>query len=161
MEENKTLAQSHPHLAALVGKWQGETKTWFEPDQLADESPWQAEIHLLLGGRFLLYTYQGSLQGEGLEGVALLGYNPQRKRYEMAWVDNLHNGSAIMFSHGGNPDYSFNVLGSFPTGPDSPDWDWRTEILPIDNDELVITHYGITPEGLEWKGVETIYKRVA
>jgi hypothetical protein len=161
MEENKFLEQSHPHLAALVGKWHGMTSTWFQPDQLADESLWQAEFKLVLGGRFLLYDYQGSMQGEPLEGVALLGYNPQRQRYEMAWVDTFHNGSAIMFMHGGEKDGAFNVLGSFPTGPDSPDWGWRTEIHPQENGELVITHYGITPESLEWKGVETIYTKFA
>ncbi|MBW6474592.1 MAG: DUF1579 domain-containing protein [Anaerolineaceae bacterium] len=40
MEESKVFEQSHPHLAALVGKWQGTTRTWFEPDQLADEFRW-------------------------------------------------------------------------------------------------------------------------
>lgn len=160
MDENKTLEQSHPHLAALEGKWQGITKTWFEPEKLVDEATWQAEMKLVLGGRFLLYTYQGGLQGDPFEGMALLGYNSQRKRYEMAWVDSFHNGSAIMFSHGGVKDGPFNVLGSFPTGPDSPDWGWRTEILPRENGELIITHYGVTPEGLEWKGVETVYKRM-
>ncbi len=159
MEENKLFEQSHPQLAALVGKWQGMTQTWFQPDQLADESLWQAEFKLVLGGHFLFYTYQGSIQGEPLEGMALLGFNPQRKRYEMAWVDTFHNGSAIMFSHGGNSESPFNVLGSFPTGPDSPDWGWRSEIVLRDSGKLVISHYGITPEGLEWKGVETIYKR--
>jgi hypothetical protein len=130
MEENKIFEQSHPHLVVLVGKWQGMTKTWFEPDKLTDESLWQAYFKLVLGGRFLLYTYLGSMQGEPLEGMALLGYNPQRVRYEMAWVDSFHNDSAIMFSHGGEKDGAFNVLGSFPTGPDSPDWGWRTEVIP-------------------------------
>ena len=58
MEDNKTLEQSHPHLALLEGEWLGMTKTWFEPDKLTDESPWQGEFKVVLGGRFLLYTYQ-------------------------------------------------------------------------------------------------------
>ncbi|MDO9087366.1 MAG: DUF1579 domain-containing protein [Anaerolineaceae bacterium] len=161
MDDNKILEQSHPQLASLVGKWQGMTKTWFEPDKLADESPWQGEFRLVLGGRFLFYTYHGSMQGKPLEGMAMLGYNPQRQRYEMAWVDTFHNGSAIMFMHDSEKDKPFNVLGSFPTGPDSPDWGWRTEITFQNNGELVITHYGITPESLEWKGVETIYQRIS
>ena len=160
MTDNKTFKQSHPKLAALVGNWKGTTKTWFEPEKLTDESAWRGEFKLVLDGRFLLYTYQGSLQGEPLEGIALLGYNTQRGRYEMAWVDSFHNGPAIMFSHGGDTEGAFNVLGSFPTGPDSPDWGWRTEIIPQENGELIITHYGITPEGQEWKGVETVYARL-
>ena len=159
MEDNKTLEQTHPRLAQLVGKWQGMTKTWFEPDKLTDESPWRGEFKLVLGGRFLLYTYHGSLQGDAFEGITLLGYNPQRDRYEMAWVDSFHNGSSIMFSHGGEKEGPFNVLGTFFAGQDSPDWGWCTEIQPQENGELIITHYGITPEGQEWKGVETIYER--
>lgn len=159
MDENKILEQSHPQLAALVGQWQGMTQTWFEPEKLADESLWRAEFKLVLGGRFLFYTYQGSMQGAPLEGIALLGYNPQRKRYEMAWVDTFHMSSAIMFSHGGNSESPFNVLGSFPAGPDGPDWGWRSEIVLRDSGKLVFTHYIITPEGLEGKGVETIYQR--
>ena len=160
MEENKIFEQSHPQMSALVGKWQGTTRTWFEPEKLTDESIWQGEFSLVLGGRFLLYMYKGSLHGDDFEGIALLGYNTQRKRYEMAWVDSFHNDSAIMFSHGGEKDGDFNVLGSFPTGPDSPDWGWRTEVIPGEQGELVITHYGITPDGQEWKGVETIYQRI-
>ncbi|PKO04415.1 MAG: hypothetical protein CVU41_17205 [Chloroflexi bacterium HGW-Chloroflexi-3] len=49
---------------------------------------------------------------------------------------------------------------SYWIAPDSPDWGWRTEIQPQENGELVITHYGVTPEGLEWKGVETVYQRM-
>jgi hypothetical protein len=160
MDDNKILEQSHPQLAALVGKWQGMTKTWFEPEKLADESPWQAQFKLVLGGRFLFYTYTGSMQSAPLEGMALLGFNPQRKRFEMAWVDTFHMSSAIMFSHGGNPEMPFNVLGSFPAGPDGPDWGWRSEIVLRDRGELVFTHYIITPEGLEGKGVETVYQKV-
>jgi hypothetical protein len=160
MDDNKILEQSHPQLAALVGKWQGMTKTWFEPEKLADESPWMAEFKLVLRGRFLLYTYQGSMQSTPLEGMALLGFNPQRKRFEMAWVDTFHMSSAIMFSHGGNPEMPFNVLGSFPAGPYGPDWGWRSEIVLRDRGELVFTHYIITPEGLEGKGVETVYQKV-
>ncbi|MBW6474593.1 MAG: DUF1579 domain-containing protein [Anaerolineaceae bacterium] len=37
------------------------------------------------------------MQGEPLEGMALLGHNPQRQRFEIAWVDTFYNGSAIIF----------------------------------------------------------------
>jgi hypothetical protein len=55
---------------------QGE-RTWFEPDKLADESPWQGSIRRVLGGRFALHEYRGSLQGEPLEGLVVYGYNRQ------------------------------------------------------------------------------------
>ena len=34
-------------LAGLVGEWEGTVRTWFEPGQLADESPIRARIRSL------------------------------------------------------------------------------------------------------------------
>ena len=43
--------------------------------------------------------------------------------------------------------------------PDCTNWRWRTEIVLRDSAKLVLTHYGIGPEGLEWKGVGFNYQK--
>ena len=146
-------------LTQLVGSWKGQTRTWFMPGELADESTWEGTFRLVLSGRFLMHEYSGSLQGNPLEGIALIGFNEQRQRFEMAWVDSFHNGQAIMFSVGGAKGDPFTVLGSFPDFSGGPDWGWRTQIDLLDADHLTIRHYTITPQGEEGLGVETVYTR--
>lgn len=51
-----------------------------------------------------------------------------------------------------------SVLGSYPAG-EGPDWGWRTTLEMRGRDNLVISHYNITPGGEESIGVEIDYKR--
>jgi hypothetical protein len=155
-----------PHeLGRMAGKWAGQTSTWFEPGAEADISAWQGSIRPILGGRFMLHEYKGSLGGEPLEGMAIFGYNQTRGRFETAWVDSFHNGSAILFSvEAGQPAPAgtrlFSALGSFADPTGGPDWGWRTVIEQPDPDHLAIKMYVIPPDGQEQLGVETQYARV-
>ena len=65
-EASKTTG-AHFRLSKLVGEWEGITKTWFEPDKIADESPMRGSVRLVLGGRFIVHEYKGSMGGKPLE----------------------------------------------------------------------------------------------
>jgi len=159
-EESKQSGSPHHFLAKLVGGWIGTTKLWLEPDVLTDESPVQASFQLVLGGRFAMYLYQGSVEGEPQQGIFTFGYNTLSDQYEASWVDSFHNNTAIMFCVGSAKENGFYVLGGFPDPAGGPDWGWRTEVELLDNDHLVITAYNISPESDEAKATETRLTRV-
>lgn len=144
-------------LASMVGEWQGTAKTWFEPGQLGDESPIKGSTRLALDGTFLVHEYGGSLMGSPMRGLAIIGYSKGEKQWQVAWVDNAHNGTRIMLSKGEGA--APNVTGHYPV-PGHPDWGWRTTLEMAGPDQLVIRHYNITPEGAEAIGVEIDYRRV-
>ncbi|MBK6648206.1 MAG: DUF1579 domain-containing protein [Anaerolineales bacterium] len=149
----------HHFLSQLAGHWQGTSKLWLEPDKLAGESPIVGTIQLILDGRFALFLYQSSIEGEAQHGMFTFGYNTTLERYEASWVDSFHNNTAIMFCEGNAIENGFSVLGSYPDPTGGPDWGWRTEVKLIGN-ELIMTAYNITPEGEEAKATEAILNKV-
>lgn len=152
---------SSPHrfLASLAGHWQGSSKLWLEPDKLANEALLVGTIQLILEGRFALFLYQSSIEGEAQHGMFTFGYNTHINQYEASWVDSFHTNTAIMFCTGNEKENGFSVLGSYPDPSGGPDWGWRTEVERNEN-ELVITAYNVGPEGGEAKATEIILKKV-
>jgi len=153
-------AGPHALLAPLIGDWTGTTQTWFTPGELAEESETTGSVRSILGGLFVVHEYRGSLAGDFLEGQATLGFHIAANRFVCAWVDSVHNGTAVMLSEGepGATD-AISVLGSYDGG-DGPQWGWRTTFAQPSGDELVISHFNIPPGGDEYLGVETRYRRV-
>lgn len=151
----------HKELSALIGNWEGTTKTWFEPGIIADESVMKGTIRPILGGRFVMHEYKGSLNNKPFDGIAIYGFDIPNNKLQCAWIDSFHMGTGMMLSNGDALENGFSILGSYG-GPDIPvPWGWRTVIELIDKDNLVITAYNISPEGQEDKATETIYRRVS
>ncbi len=160
LETTNPSGSPHRFLARLAGSWAGTTRTWREPEGRPAESPTQGSIQLILNGRFALYLYQSSLDGEALHGMFTFGYNTNLNRYEASWLDSFHNNTAIMFCTGESRQNGFWVLGQSPDPEGGPDWSWRTEVELRDADHLTITTYTLGPEGAETKSVESILTRV-
>jgi hypothetical protein len=150
----------HKKLQSFIGNWEGITKTWFEPGVVADESPMKGAIRPLLGGRFVMHEYKGSLNDKPFEGIAVHGFDIPNSKFQSSWIDSFHMGTGMMFSTGNETENGFSVLGSY-SSPDMPEpWGWRTVMELIDEDTLIITAYNISPDGQEDMATETRYQRV-
>jgi hypothetical protein len=157
---NHENSSPHHFFSQLTGNWHGTSKLWLEPGKLADESAVVGTIQLLLEGRFALFLYQSSIEGESQHGMFTIGYNTTLEQFEASWVDSFHTGTGIMFCVGIGKENGFSVTGSYPDPSGGPDWNWRTEV-ELTDDKLVITAYNITPEGEEAKAAEMTLTRVS
>jgi hypothetical protein len=162
MEFEKSPIEGSPHqlLAQMVGGWAGVSQNWLDPRGLPKESQTRGSIQLILDGRFALYLYQSSVDGEPQHGMFTFGYNTTLDRYEASWVDSHHNHTAIMFCVGQAKGNGFAVVGSYPAPDGGPDWGWRTEVELLDPDHLTITAYDVHPEGAEAIAAKTVLTRV-
>ena len=160
MAFERASGSPHHFLAQLAGGWTGISRVWFEPDTLTDEAPIVGNIQIILEGRFALFLYQSSIEGEPQHGLFTFGYNTLLDCYEASWVDSFHNNTAIMFCTGKAAENGFFVLGSYPDPSGGPDWGWRTEVELLDNDHLAITAYNVHPEYGEAKATEARLARM-
>jgi len=160
MAFEQTSGSPHHFLAQLAGHWTGTSKLWLEPDKLLDEASIIGTIQIVLDGRFALFLYQTSVEGETQHGMFTFGYNTTLEQYEASWLDSFHNNTANMFCVGSAREKGFAVLGSYPDPTGGPDWGWRTEVELVDEDHLIITAYNIHPELGEAKATEATLMRV-
>ena len=160
MSFEQTSGSPHHFLTQLAGGWTGTSRIWLEPEKLLSESQIIGTIQIILDGRFALFLYQSSVEGETQHGMFTFGFNTTLERYEASWLDSWHNNTAIMFCIGSARDNGFVVLGTYPSPTDGPDWGWRTEVKLVDEDHLHITAYNISPEGGEAKATEAKLTRV-
>lgn len=160
MTFEQSAGSPHQFLRQLVGGWTGTSRLWLEPDTLTDESQVIGSVQLVLDGRFAIYLYQASVEGEPQHGMFTFGYNTTTDQYEASWVDSFHNNTAIMYCVGSARENGFSVLGTYPDPTGGPDWGWRTEVELTDRDHLSITAYNISPEGGEAKATEAKLTRV-
>ena len=159
--EQSLASGAHQKLQSLVGSWSGITKTWFEKDVLVDECLSTAKISSILGGRFIVYDYESSLEGKPLEGKMIIGFDIPYQKFTFSWIDSFHMGTQIMHATGEVTEKGFSILGAYGN-PEYGDqlFGWRTELEIINDEKIIFSAYNILPGEEETKAIEAVYKRL-
>lgn len=88
-----TPGEHHQHLARWEGDWDLTVKSWMAADAAPSESTAKATSKMIFGGRYLQEKVSGTFdmgdQTWNFEGMAITGYDNQKKQYFSIWLDNM------------------------------------------------------------------------
>ena len=143
----------HHFLQLLGGNYKGHTSVWFEPGVIGDETLCEETLRSVLGGRFLLHEYVGSLKEKLVEGISIFECSLPDGKLQTAWIDSFHSGSTTMFSENPDINHTYSVLGHYGL---EPRCGWKTQIKMDQSKRIIITMFNIAPGGVEEKAVETV-----
>ena len=96
MQEFMTPNANHEVLKSLAGSWKASVQFWMDSKGEPQVSDGTSEAKIIMNGRFLEQTFNGSFMGQPFEGRGIYGYDNLRKEYTGLWFDSMSTG--IMMS---------------------------------------------------------------
>jgi len=153
------LNENHEFLKNFVGEWEVTTTAWMQPGAEPVASQNKAEAKLILGGRFLMVDFKGSMFGQSFEGIQIIGYDNYQKKFNSFWIDSSSTG---FYLTKGSREKDKNVIietGLWPDPVSGTDMEVRTITTLVSKDEYVFEMIMILPDGTEFKSMENRSKR--
>jgi hypothetical protein len=147
----------HDRLKGMAGKWKAVVKTWFAPGE-PTVSEGTSENTMVMGGRFLMQKFTGTMQGQPFEGLGLTGYDNQKQEFQNVWVDNMSTGLTMTSGSYVGTNQEMVMKGTMP-GPDGKDAPYRMVTKIVDDNKHVFT-MSTTMEGKEATMMEITYTRM-
>ncbi|MBL8013905.1 MAG: DUF1579 family protein, partial [Candidatus Omnitrophica bacterium] len=87
-----TTNEHHAFLKTLEGRWTAQVSFWMDPSGAPEVSQGTSDAKVIMNGRFLEQTFNGTTMGQPFEGRSILGYDNLKKEYVNVWFDNMATG---------------------------------------------------------------------
>ncbi|HLP62808.1 MAG TPA: DUF1579 domain-containing protein [Candidatus Deferrimicrobium sp.] len=152
------LNENHEFLKKFVGEWNVTSKAWMMPGQEPVLSESKSKAELILGGRFLMWRYQGTMFGQPFEGMQILSYDNMKKKYVTIWIDNTS--TAFYMLEGTREGNVINDSGLWVDPVTGGDEKVRSVTSVIGPDEFTFELIMVGKDGKEFKSMENRYKRI-
>ncbi len=146
--------ENHAYFKKFAGDWTVTAKMWVFPGSEATVSQNKAHAELILGGRFLAMTFEGTMMGQPFEGRQLSGYDNLIKKYITLWTDNT---STAFYLTTGVLDPATNTMtetGLWPDPMSGGEVKVRNVVRFVGPDEFTYESYMTLPDGKEFKSLE-------
>lgn len=148
-----TPGAAHKELGEMEGTWDAKVSTWMKPGDPVQTSAGVSQNKLILGGRYLQQTYEGSFAGQPFNGLGYTGYDNVSKKYVSTWMDDM--GTGIMMSTGSAMKMSGTMNDPLTGKPTMV----TSKITVTDKDHHTMEMWGPGPTGKMYKSMEIVYSR--
>ena len=153
-----TPGPQHAALAKMVGEFKLTVKSYMEPGAEPMVSTVSASRKMIMGGRYLEETVQGSFMDQPFEGRGLTGYDNLTGRWWGMWVDSM---STALMTSWGEWDEASGVgtfWGEFTDPVTGELQKSRSVMTRLDGGNELMESFIVTPQG-ETKSMEILYER--
>jgi hypothetical protein len=147
----------HEKFAKMEGKWTVNMEDYSAGGDKPMTFQGESEFELILGGRYLVNEYEGSMMGQKFEGMGISAYDNIKKKYVDIWIDNM--GTGVFTSEGEENDKGDIIYTGKMTMPGMGEMTTKHVVHDIDADTHTFTMYNIMPDGTEQKMIHMTYKR--
>ena len=154
-----TPGAEHAMLAKSAGKWKVAMQTWIDPSASPMTSEGTEVSEMVLGGRFVQSSFNGSGPVGPFTGLRLFGYDNVKKKYCGTWSDTM--GTGIMYYEGDyNPQTKEIVChGDFVDAATGMTTTAKLVSRTISDDEHEFEFWSPGPDGKDVKRMQMHYTR--
>ena len=150
----------HKLLAKIVGKWDCKVKAWMGPGEPTESTATVTRVSLM-GGLYVKEDAVGAFGPAKFTGMGIFGYDVNKKKFVMAWIDNF--GTGISNTTGDYNDAAKTL--TFTGEEDNPMMGGKMKVRDVfimKSDDLHVMEMYRTPEkGKEFKIMEITMNRAA
>ncbi len=154
-----TPGAMHTWMAKTNGTWEAEVSNWMAPDAPPMKSKAINVQSSVLGGRYVIGKFTGTMMGQPFEGMSTMGYDNAKKLFTSTWVDNMGTGIVHMTGTYDEATKTLNLKGHQTDPMTGKDSDMREEMKMIDDNTYNMTMYGTSIDGKEMKFMEGTFKK--
>src|SRR5690606_32140902 len=158
-EAYMTPGEPHQMLADEVGTWTNDMTFWMEPNGEPSKATSNADIKMILGGRYQETTYTGDMMGMRFEGRATVAYDNAADEFISTWIDNMGTGMMIMRGKYDEGSKSMTMTGSIVDPMTGKEKQMREVYTIVDENTRKMEFFDQAPGGGEYKSMEFVMKR--
>ena len=153
------LNENHRLLQFYAGKWDVAVTMWESPGTTPQTSKGTAEAAPILGGRFIMTKFKGTMMGFPFDAVQIDGYDNIQKKFQTLWLDSTSTSFFLLEGAYDPSSKSWTHTGRWadPMGVVSP---VRMVFRILGPDDYLTEMFMGLPDGKEFKSMETRYVRV-
>jgi len=159
MMKYATPGPEHKVFEPSIGKWKTVVKSWGGPgDPVVSEGT--AESEWILGGRFIMSRYHGTMMGQPFEGFEVIGYDRKAGTYEGYWLDTMSTAFYPMTKgtwDEASKTLTFNVEWPNPMGQGNAPYKLATKFNGADSKTFMMS---MLQAGKEMPMTEVAYTRM-
>ena len=150
--------ENHKLLTYFIGRWDVTTSLWDFPGNPPSTSKNGAEVTSILGGRFIMAMFSGTMMGQPFEGIQVNGFDNIKNKFQTFWIDNSSTAFFLLSGtyDAGTKTWTDTGTWDDPIGGKSP---VRTVTRIIGPDEYLYQLYIGRPDGKEFMSMENRYQR--